>query len=186
MDFNEFKVLVKGMKAVYTSERFLPDADSVKIWFQMLGDLDYRTASAGIQKYILTNKFPPTIADIREICADVQNGEIEDWGDGWEKVLKAIRYFGSYRETEALETLDDLTRQCVVRLGFRNLCLSENITADRANFRIMYENLAERQKKASQIPVALSNSIEALRLTDGTKILEMKIQECLTNQEKLK
>jgi len=162
MDFNEFKVLVKGMKAVYTSERFLPDADSVKIWFQMLQDIEYKTASAGIQKYILTNKFPPTIADIREICATVTSGEIPDWGDGWEKVKKAIRYYGSYREGEALATLDDLTRQCVERLGFRNLCLSENEMADRANFRMIYENLAERQKKASQIPESLRVLIDGM------------------------
>ena len=39
MSFEEFKKLVKGMKAVYTSQSFLPDAESVKIWYQLLKDI---------------------------------------------------------------------------------------------------------------------------------------------------
>lgn len=160
------------MKAVYTSERFLPDADSVKIWYQMLQDIDYKVANIAIQKYMLTNKFPPTIADIRDLSATVQCGDIPDWGDGWEQVIRAIRMYGTYRIAEAMESFDDITRQCVERLGFRNICLSENIAADRANFRMMYETMAERKKKDAQIPVKLTNLIEGIRqeqLQIGTK-----------------
>ena len=42
---------------------------------------------------MLTNKFPPTIADIREYAVSVQTGEKRLWSDGWEEVLKAIRRF---------------------------------------------------------------------------------------------
>ena len=48
MTFDEFKILVKGMKAVYTSPNFLPDADSVKIWYRLLGDMPYELASIAI------------------------------------------------------------------------------------------------------------------------------------------
>lgn len=147
MTFDEFKMLVKGMKAVYTSQNFLPDEDSVKIWFQMLKDLDYPVTSAAIQKYMLTNKFPPTIADIREMSSEVQNGEIPEWGEGWEQVLKAIRNYGTYRIPEAMASFDPITKKCVERLGLRNICMSENINIDRANFRMMYEQLRERQQK---------------------------------------
>lgn len=163
MQFEEWKILVKGLKSVYTSERFLPDAESIKIWFQMLQDLSYKQLNVAIQKYMLTNKFPPTIADIREISANVVNGDLPDWGEGWEQVLKAIRRYGMYRIDEAMETFDPITKRCVERLGFRNICLSEDISIDRANFRMIYEQLAEREKKDAQIPVKLSQMIEGIR-----------------------
>lgn len=174
MQFDEFKVLVKGMKAVYTSPNFLPDADSIKIWFQMLQDLEYRTANLAIQKYMLTNKFPPTIADIRELSTDVQYGSLPDWGEGWEKVITAIRKYGWYRANEAMETFDDLTRTCVERLGFKNLCMSENVMADRANFRQIYEQLAARKQKESVLPLGLVQEVERIRLETQMKPLGIK------------
>ena len=66
MNKEEFTKLAKGMKAVYTSQNFLPDSDAMKVWFAMLQDLDYKPTSIAVQKYMMTNKFPPTIADIRE------------------------------------------------------------------------------------------------------------------------
>ena len=173
MEREQFKILCKGMKAVYTQESFLPDADAFNIWFALLGDMDYAVLNAAIQKYMLTNKFPPTIADLREIGTTISNGEIQEWGEGWEKVLNAIRYFGFYRETEALETMDDLTRTCVKRLGWRNLCMSENNNMDRANFRMIYEQLSNRAKKECVLPISLSNTIKQLN-TNAVKQLESK------------
>ncbi len=163
MTREEFKVLCKGMKAVYTQPTFLPDADAFNIWYSLLQDIDYMVAQAAIQKYMLTNKFPPTIADIREYATTIRAGEKPLWSDGWEEVLKAIKEFGSYRESEALESMSEITRMSVQRLGFRNLCMSENIMADRANFRMIYEQIAEREHTSKQIPVKLSNLIEDIQ-----------------------
>ena len=162
MEREQFKILCKGMKAVYTQATFLPDADAFNIWFALLGDLEYAVLNAAIQKYMLTNKFPPTIADLREIATTIFAGDVPDWGEGWEKVLNAIRFYGFYRETEALATMDDLTKTCVQRLGWRNLCMSENNNMDRANFRMIYEQLQERAKKENALPVSLSNTIKLL------------------------
>lgn len=176
MTFDEFKILVKGMKAVYTSERFLPDADSIRIWYTLLSDLEYPVLNAAIQKYMVTNKFPPTIADLREMATTICTGEIQEWGEGWEKVLKAIRFYGFYRETEALETMDELTRTCVKRLGWRNLCMSENNNMDRANFRMIYEQLSERTKKENVLPLSLNNTIKQLN-ANIVKQLENKASQ---------
>lgn len=173
MEREQFKILCKGMKAVYTQESFLPDADAFNIWFALLGDLEYPVLNAAIQKYMLTNKFPPTIADLREIATTIAAGELQEWGEGWEKVLNAIRYFGYYRETEALATMDEITQTCVKRLGWRNLCMSDNNNMDRANFRMIYEQLAERTKKENALPVSLSNTIKQLN-ANTVKQLEDK------------
>lgn len=176
MEREQFKILCKGMKAVYTQATFLPDADAFNIWFSLLGDLEYPVLNAAIQKYMLTNKFPPTIADLRELATTIRAGDVPDWGEGWEKVMKAIRYFGYMRETEALQTMDELTRTCVQRLGWRNLCMSENNNHDRANFRMIYEQLTERKKKEVVLPPSLNNTIKLLN-QNSVKQLENKYSQ---------
>jgi len=183
MEREQFKVLCKGLKAVYTQEAFLPDADAFNIWYALLGDMEYAVLNAAIQKYMLTNKFPPTIADLREIATTICVGEIPDWGEGWEKVMQAIRRFGTYRETEAIASMDELTAACVKRLGWRNLCLSENANHDRANFRMIYEQLAERTKKEAALPFSLNNTIKQLN-QNVVKQLESRVtQEGARNGE---
>ena len=181
MTKEEFKILAKGMKAVYTQPTFLPDSDSLNVWFSLLQDLDYMIAQAAIQKYMLTNKFPPTIADIREAATTVSIGEKPLWSDGWEQVLKNISKYGmcTYdpdRLAECMNSFDPLTRQAVKRLGWKELCMSENIMADRANFRMIYEQIADREYNAKQIPMKLNNLIENIQQKgmNSSNMLEMK------------
>ena len=159
MTIDEFRILTKAMKAVYTSPNFLPDTYAVKLWYQMLKDIPYEQATVAIQEYMLTNKFPPTIADIRALTT---KSEIQDWGTGWQKALNAIRKYGWYRQKEALAELDDITRQTVERLGYMELCTSDNLMADRGNFRMIYEQIAAREKDRQCLPEELQNRIKAM------------------------
>ena len=163
MTKDEFRVLAKGLKAVYTQPNFLPDAEAIQIWYELLKDLDYATANIAIQKHMVSSKYPPTIADIREQATEVSYGQAPLWSDGWEQVLRAMRLYGSYRLQEALDSMDDLTRKAVERLGFKELCMSENIAVDRANFRMVFEQLANREYETKKFPLSLQNSIEDIQ-----------------------
>lgn len=168
MEREEFKILVKGMKAVYTKPDFLPDKDAFEIWYNLLRDLNYSVCSAAIQSYMMTNKFPPTIADIRQLASDVQQGHQPDWGNGWEQVVKNISKYGmcTYdpeRLVQCKESFDPITRKVVERLGWKELCMSENPMADRANFRMIYEQIAEREKKNNQISGSLKLTMNQIR-----------------------
>ena len=163
MILSEWAVLVKGLKSAYTYEKFLPDADAVKVWFELLKDIDYTVLNMACQQYISTNKFAPTIADLRELCSNVSNGQLPDYGKAWEEVLMAIRKCGMYQEDLALESMSEQTREVVKRMGFRNLCVSENVAADRANFRMIYEQISQRKKTDMQIPQGVKNAISAVQ-----------------------
>ena len=76
---------------------------------------------------MLTNKFKPTVAELREIYTELVSPTISDWSEGWEQVSKAM------------ESFDEIIREVVKRLGFQNICLSENIVADRARFAEIYQ-----------------------------------------------
>lgn len=166
MDKKEFAIFASALRTYYPKEGLLPNNEAMELWFRQLQDIPYKVAEIALNKWVATNKWSPTIADIREATAEITGGGIADWGKGWEQVLKAIRQFGMYRAGEAMASFDDLTRATVERLGFRDICLSENISADRANFRMVYEQLAERKKKEAQIPPSI------LLLMQETKLIE--------------
>lgn len=163
MDKEEFALFAMALKTYYPRDGLLPNQQALDLWFKQLCDLDYKIAEIALNKWVATEKWPPTIADIREQAAIIEVGELPDWGECWAKVTKAIRRYGSYNPREALDSLDDLTRRCVERLGFVNLCMSTNEAADRANFRMIYEQLAQRWKDEILISGNLKNLIEASR-----------------------
>jgi len=165
----EFNTLVMAMKAVYPSANFIPDKAAFEIWYEMVCDISYATLSIAIKVHISNNKFPPTIADLRELCSNI-TAEKTDYGQAWQEVMKSIQRWGMYREEEALEKMDPMTRQVVQRLGFRSICTSENITADRANFRMIFEELSSREKTNNQVPQKLREQIEQIRNAGMQKI----------------
>jgi len=166
MDKKEFSLLAMALRTYYPKENLLPNNEAMELWYRQLQDIPYKVAEIALNKWVATNKWSPTIADIRECSSEITQGALPDWGQGWEQVLRAIRQFGMYRAGEAMASFDELTRATVERLGFRDICLSENIGQDRANFRMIYEQLAERRKKEAQIPQSV------LLLMNEVKLIE--------------
>lgn len=163
MDKKEFAKVAMALKTYYPRADILPNEEALNLWYAQLSDIDYRICEIALNKWVALEIWPPTIADLRRMAAEVRNGDLPDWGEGWQQVTKAIRQYGSYNPQAALESMDDLTRRCVERLGFVNLCMSTNEAADRANFRMIYEQLAERQNKENLLPGSLKNLIEGIR-----------------------
>jgi hypothetical protein len=173
MTREEFKVLVKGMKAVYAQPTFIPDQDAFNMWFALLGDLPYEVCSVAAQKYMLTNKFPPTVAELRELCSGVVNGDPLTWGESWERALNAVRKYGSYNKQAALNSLDSITRKCVESIGYMELCMSENIMVERAHFQKIFEVFSKREQTEKQMPLGLQEAITKLQIKgmDGQLLL---------------
>ena len=163
MTKKDFGLFVMALKTYFPREQLLPNEQAVELWYRQLQDLDYKIAEAALNEWVATQKWSPSIADIRELAARIRFGEVPDWGEGWRKTMRAIRMYGYYRPEAAMDSLDDLTRETVRRLGFQTLCLSENQEADRANFRRIYEELASRSRVQSMIPAAVKEVISKIR-----------------------
>ena len=74
----EFATLVLAMQAMYGDE-FIGTEEAMDVWFALLHDLDYQILSKALQKHMLTNKFKPTVAELREIYADLICPVISDY-----------------------------------------------------------------------------------------------------------
>lgn len=167
MNRKEFALFASALRTYYPREKLLPNEQAMELWFNQLQDIPYKVAELTLNKWVATNKWSPSIADIREQATDLTKGEAKDYGEAWQDVLKAIGKYGAYDEKGALESLDETTRRVVKRLGFRNLCLSEEIQVDRANFRMIYEREIQREKQSAQLPPKLKELITNTTLLLG-------------------
>lgn len=158
MDKREFAVIMAALKTYYPKENLLPNKQAMDLWFDMLGDLTAEQLTYSLKKWVALNKWAPSIADLRAGVIPEQ----ADWSEAWAKVLDAIRYYGITDEQGAIDSLDDTTRMVVKRLGFKNLCMSENIMVDRANFRMIYEQEQKRSKEKAACPMLADIRMELI------------------------
>ena len=80
-----------------------------------------------------------------------------------------------------MESFDEVTREVVKRLGFQNICLSENIVADRARFAEIYQAIQRRKRTEVNIGSALPNLREMVqnRLAE----LDQKEQKAIDSEK---
>lgn len=159
----EFAEIAAAIRTFYGKD-FLPNEKAMSLWYAMLKDIPYNLMEIAVKKWVMTQKFCPTIAELRAECARIQFGEAPDWSAEWEKVLKKIDAYGSYREAEALLSMDDTTRKIVRRIGWRNICRAETDAAQAANraaFRTSYEAEIKRKWETEQLPERLRDAIAA-------------------------
>lgn len=162
MDRKEFATLAAAIRTFYPKENILPNQQAMELWYRELQDIPYSVAETALRKWVATNKWSPSIAEIREAVTGISKEKIPDWSEAWENVLTAVRTYGSYQPQEAMASLDERTRSCVRRIGFRNICMSENISVERANFRRIYEATAERDAQEMALPAPLKQKIAEL------------------------
>lgn len=152
MNKQQFATLAIAMKSAYPASKILEDNASMDFWFMMLQDIDYKVAENAIVEHICTNIYPPNIAEIRKLCADRMQKPVLPFDEAWGVVQKALRDYGFYNPEKAFATMDELTLSVVKNLGWSRLCMSENPTADRANFREAYEAKAKKIQNNMQLP----------------------------------
>lgn len=167
----EFGIFAAALKTFYPRENLLPSAEAASLWYDMLKDLDGETVNAALRKWVATEKWPPSIADLRSSCTEISAGELPDWGQGWAEVTKAIHRYGWSRPREALASLPPLARAAAERLGWQQICESENPDTLRAQFRQIYGIVGTRETEERQLPAALRETI-AMIGTGGRPALE--------------
>ena len=128
--------------------------DRTKVWCLVMGDIDYDEAKAAAVKYIRSNHYAPTPADIINLVkaarADVPTAE-----EAWAEVLRNLN---PYRTPQWSH---QLIQDAVRTMGFLQLCNSENPSIDRAQFIKIYNNLRDRQHDRQENEVVV-------RLVGGT------------------
>lgn len=180
MNEKEFAMIALAVRTVYSNFKVMPDKASANIWFEMLKDIPYKQINLALKEYISTNKYPPTIADLRELASNYNNMPVPDFGEAWEEVINAIRKHGYMEVENAYASMSPLTVKCVKRIGWQNICMSENVTADRANFRMIYETEQKRERERNQLSLEIRNQKQAyINDVVDKMMLQMETKELL-------
>lgn len=155
MTKDEFVVLVKGLRSAYQRENFLGAAEDVGIWYEMLKDLPYEIAHKSVISHISTNKFPPTIAEIRQGAARMVSPEIPTALDAWSLVYKAICN-SSYHAEEEFAKLPPMCQKVIGNpANLREMATMDTNavkSVEQSHFIKTYNTIAEREKETAALP----------------------------------
>ena len=138
------------LKSAYPRQEFAPE--TVHVYTLALSDINTKLLQTGVLKHISTSKWFPTVAEIRAAVAEVvlqtanQPTALEAWG----MVMREMRLVGHWRRPDLppaiLQAVQDTG-------GWRQLCMSENIAADRARFVEAYNSQQQRLvQRLQQLP----------------------------------
>lgn len=108
-------------------------------WASMLEDIDIGPALAALKRHAATNKWPPSVAEIRAIVAESIHGRRRSGLDAWGDVKAAISRDGRYRSPTFA---DPLVARAVEAIGWHAICDSEDEMVERAHFAKAYDALA--------------------------------------------
>lgn len=157
MTRDNFKILVKAMKAVYSSENFIADKDAFDVWFELLKDLPYEQANLAIQKYMTSEKFPPTIADIRTKATEIITPAEESMSElqAWALVQKALRNSGLNSEEEFAKLPEACQRAVGTAANLKEWALMDSdqvATIEQSHFIRNYRTSVQRMKEEARLP----------------------------------
>lgn len=165
----EFAQVMQYLQTAYKTFH-VRDHSEVLVWYDALKDIDPQTLKIAVRKLTAESPYPPTIHDIRKRATESGMESLPDASEGWGELQSAIRFYGSYREAEALESMSPLTKKIAKRMGFKNLCQSENHMVDRSHFIKLYNSLVEEEKRESYLPEDVKQQIESKRKENREKI----------------
>lgn len=177
MTRDEFKILVKAMKAVYSSENFIADKDAFDVWYELLKDLSYEQANLAIQKYMATEKFPPTIADIRTKATEIIVPAEESMSElqAWALVYRAIENSGYHSEEE----FEKLPEACKIAVGtpanlkeWALMELNQVVTVEQSHFIRNYRTALQRMKEDAKLPEKMKLLIADMGRKHAVEIAE--------------
>lgn len=170
MTREQFSILVKGMKAIYSDPKFISDKDAFDVWYTFFADDDYMVVQAAIQKYMANNEFAPTVAGIRKNMVDITeaNNEMSE-AQAWAMVYKAI----CNANYGAVEEFNKLPEAVQIAVGnhenlreWAMLPTDEVNTVIQSNFMRGYRTAKKRQAEFASLPCQVREQI--LKITGGT------------------
>lgn len=192
MTREQFKVLVKAMKAVYTNPGFIPDQDAFDVWYSMLKDLDYAVASWAIQMHMQTEEYPPTVSGIRKQSVKITENAENDLNEteAWSFVLKAIRRSTYYSEEEFLKLPAIIQRSVGSPRQLREWATLEDVdgktlTVLQSNFQRTFRAEQQRERERNKLSpdvLKLMRPLNNHQIEDKTKELSVSEQRMIAEE----
>lgn len=153
MTKQEFFVLTNEMKAVYAGQKFIPDKVSMEVWYKLLCDIPFDLAEKAVVKYMQTEKFPPTPADIRSLAEEINRGSEMGEAEAWAMVYKAICR-SNYESEEQFDKLPPMIQKAVGSARQLRTWAADsdfNSSVESSNFKRAYREVLDAEKRNASV-----------------------------------
>lgn len=192
MTAKEFGFLADAIKTYFPRDNVLPTENAMRLWYEELKDIPYQLAHLALQKYVCTNKFAPTIADIREQVAELNNQNEEELNEtaAWSIAWKAICNSGYHSEEEFAKLPPVIQRTVHSPAQLREWALLKNIdgktiTVLQSDFQRAFRVEQQRERERSKLSpgvLKLMRHINNPKIEGGQKELSIKEQRMIEEQ----
>lgn len=122
--------------------------ETVRVWHQMLQDLDGESVFRVAQEWVLTEEKYPTIAGVRRKAAELVKALAPSASEAWEEVSDVAERYGVYEHERRPRWSHDLIRRTVKAIGYYHICMTDNVATVRAQFIKMYNDFAKEYNEA--------------------------------------
>jgi len=165
---------IKGLKYLGIAYNKEFTEEQAVVWYDFFKDTDYEVFRAAVKRIIPKNQFMPSIAELKQEIALISNPVLQLNADKeWDEVINAVRKYGSYREDEAMNSLKPYTKYIARQVGFRRICMSENIQWERKEFIDLFNMNKERDMDTLML------GEPQLTLSEIKRLAELKQEERL-------
>ena len=162
MTLNEAKRLLATVTAAFPNYQDRNLAMTARIWQVALSDLDPRDVNLAITKLLMTQRFFPTVAEVREAAENLSPLAHPSPEEAWAEVNAHL-----CRSNTAPYT-DPLIVKAIAGIGWNTIAMSENVGVERAHFMRFYETMVkkEREERTNIIARRLMESAAGVFLAD--------------------
>ena len=161
MTMQNFLIKMAGVNKNFSNNIFNPkDNEQIKLWYEMLKDIEDDVFEKAIIKLMCNEKFAPNIHIIRTYCAEVAAPIQVDDTEGWGLVMQSVRNYGYMRAEEALQSLPQPVKEAVMRIGgFRMICESDEPDVIRGQFNRAMAAINTRDRSERKTAIGLKQAI---------------------------
>lgn len=166
----------------------------VSVWADMFSEDDAGLVALAVKEHISTSKWPPSIAEIRELMTRIANPDIIPPGEAWEVVSKYLSVVGEYCHRDYHRELPKAIADTIDAIGYGQLYAmhvayargsSSKAGFDRVAFTQIYEEKVEQQRRQAMLPPALRQKMEAISAarSDGSRLLIESVNKQYQDQK---
>lgn len=141
---------------------------TVNLWATMFSADDSRIVALALNKHIATNKWPPSVAEIRELMLEIQHPDLIPPDKAWIAVSDLLYSEGANNHGDLYCQLPPLIARAVESIGWGNLwemhrsyCVGGKPGMDRVAFMQQYTPMYDREKQRAMTPTDLTLQIDA-------------------------
>lgn len=145
MTKEETVVAISLIASLYPN--WVPTKDTITVFHELLKDLNGELVISSIKVLLQTSEKQPTVASIRKQVLSTMGVLPKSRAEAWEEVRLAIKKYGRDGFQLYIEDATEVCLKAVETIGWKELCVTENVDITRAHFWKAYDELVEKSLK---------------------------------------